>query len=110
LLRDTSRKENREEVIKENNFESPRKVLEKEGWEQKVRAWRNLHESKASAMLRNVFLMLINSAPKHEILQEAYIRRVVWQKEIIFKEIKLRKINPTEVITIIQNMRNKLFK
>jgi hypothetical protein len=37
LLRDTLRKENREETIKENNFECPRKVLEKEGWEQKVR-------------------------------------------------------------------------
>jgi hypothetical protein len=77
LLRDTLRKENREETIKENNFECPRKVLEKEGWEHKVRVWRNLHESKASVMLRNSPLMIINLAPKHEILQKAYIRRVV---------------------------------
>jgi hypothetical protein len=54
--------------------------------------------------------MLINLIPKHELLQEAYIKRIDWQKGIIFKEIKLRRIDPTKAITIIQNIQIKLFK
>jgi hypothetical protein len=45
-------------------------------------------------MLRNYFLLLSIKAPRTKELQEIYIRRMVWQKEIIFKEVrKKRKLN-----------------
>jgi hypothetical protein len=37
-------------------------------------------------MLRNFFIKLIKNASKNNLLEETYIRRVIWQKEIIFKK------------------------
>jgi hypothetical protein len=54
--------------------------------------------------------MLISLAPKQGILQEAYIRMVVRQKEIIFKEINIRIIDPTKISTMVQKTRINLFK
>jgi uncharacterized protein with von Willebrand factor type A (vWA) domain len=57
----------------------------------KVRVWRNLQEHFALAMLRNFIFLLEERTPKLKEIQEVYLRRFRWQKEIIFKKIRNQK-------------------
>jgi hypothetical protein len=80
-----------------NKQKAEKRGTKLKGWEEKVRAWRIPHESKTSAMLRNFFLMLIKKAPKIHLLEETYLRRVIWEKEIIFKEAIEKKLNAYQI-------------
>jgi hypothetical protein len=46
-------------------------------WGPKVRACEIPHESEASVMFRNFFLMLIKNTPKNHLIEESYIRRIM---------------------------------
>jgi hypothetical protein len=47
---------------------------------------------------------------KQELLQNLYVRRVICQKEIIFKEIREGEISPWNIITIVQEIQNDIFR
>jgi hypothetical protein len=93
--------------IARNIQKAPRRHQRIRGWELKVSMWIIPHESEASTMLRNFFLMLIKIIPRNE-LQEAYVRRVVLQKEIIFKEMNGEKLKSHQAIMIMQEAQKGL--
>jgi hypothetical protein len=99
-LRNRNRKKQRPE----------RKETNLKGWEPRVRAWKIPHESEASAMLRNFFLMLIKNASRNNLLEETNIRRVIWQKEIIFKKATEKNLDIYKTRKIVEKNTRKFIE